>query len=64
MKEELYVMTPDGVARVDLNDPSGIQLNYKSNLFSDLSKITCSHSYTFKLPLTINNRRIFDNAED
>lgn len=64
MKEELYVMTPDGVARVDLNDPSGIQLNYKSNLFSDLSKITCSHSYTFKLPLTINNRRIFDYAED
>lgn len=64
MKEDLFVLTPNGYERVDLNEPSGIQLNYKSNLFGDLSKIECSHTYTFKLPMTINNRRIFDFAED
>lgn len=64
MKEELHVLTPDGYERVDLNEPSGIQLNFKSNLFGDLSKVTCSHTYTFKLPMTIANRRVFDFAED
>jgi len=64
MKEDLFVLTDSGMERIDLNEPSGIQLNYKSNLFGDLSKVTCSHSYTFKLPLTINNRRLFDFAED
>jgi hypothetical protein len=64
MKEELFVLTDSGMEKVDLNEPSGIQLNYKSNLFGDISKVTCSHSYTFKLPLTINNRRLFDFAED
>lgn len=64
MKEELFVETDGEYARVDLNDPSGISLNFKSNMFGDLSKITCSHSYTFSLPLTMNNRRIFDFAED
>lgn len=57
-------MTDSGYQRVDLNEPSGIQLNFKSNMFGDLSKVTCSHSYTFKLPMTVNNRRIFDYAED
>lgn len=64
MKEELFVMTDSGYERLDLNEPSGIQLNYKSNLFGDLSKIECSHTYTFKLPMTINNRRVLDFAED
>lgn len=64
MKEELFVLTPDGFERLDLNEPSGIQLNYKSNLFGDLSKVTCSYSYTFKLPMTVNNRRVLDFAED
>lgn len=64
MKEDLYVLTASGYERVDLNEPSGIQLNFKSNMFGDLSKVTCSHTYTFKLPMTINNRRIFDFAED
>lgn len=50
--------------RVDLSIPSGITLNFKSNIFGDLSKITCSYTYTFKLPLTANNRRVFDNADD
>lgn len=64
MKEDLYALTDSGFKRVDLNEPSGIQLNFKSNMFGDLSKVTCSHSYTFKLPMTVNNRRIFDYAED
>lgn len=64
MKEDLFVMTDSGFERLDLNEPSGIQLNYKSNLFGDLSKIECSHTYTFKLPMTINNRRVLDFAED
>lgn len=64
MKEELYVMVGGDYEQVDLNEPSGIQLNFKSNLFGDLSKVTCSHTYTFKLPMTINNRRVFDFAED
>lgn len=64
MKEELFVQTTNGYEKLDLNEPSGIQLNYKSNLFGDLSKVTCSHTYTFKLPMTINNRRVLDFAED
>lgn len=60
----MFVLTINGYERIDLNEPSGIQLNFKSNLFGDLSKIECSHTYTFKLPMTINNRRIFDFAED
>ncbi|WP_305313338.1 hypothetical protein [Paramuribaculum intestinale] len=64
MREDLYALTDSGYQRVDLNEPSGIQLNFKSNMFGDLSKVTCSHSYTFKLPMTVNNRRIFDYAED
>lgn len=64
MKEALYVLTDAGYEKVDLNEPSGIQLNFKSNLFGDLSKVTCSHTYTFKLPMTVNNRRVLDFAED
>lgn len=64
MKEELFVLTPNGYEKLDLNEPSGIRLNYKSNLIGDLSKVTCSHTYTFKLPMTINNRRVLDFAED
>ena len=64
MYEELYVINGSERLIVDLSQPSGITLNYKSNIFGDLSKITCSYTYTFKLPLTANNRRVFDNADD
>lgn len=64
MIEELYIVKNDERFKVDLNSPSGITLNFKSNIFGDLSKITCSYSYTFKLPLTLNNRLVFDSAED
>ncbi len=64
MKEQLFIIKDGERHELDLNNPSGISLNYKSNLFGDLSKITCSHTYTFKLPMTLNNRTILDNAED
>lgn len=64
MYEELYIIDNGKRLRVDLSIPSGITLNFKSDIFGDLSKITCSYTYTFKLPLTANNRRVLDNADD
>ena len=65
MKEELYIYTPDGTrAMLDLPVPSGITLKWVNNLFTDISKLTCSHSYTFKLPMTQNNVRVLDMAND
>lgn len=64
MTEELYIIDGSKRLKVDLSIPSGITLSFQSNIFGDLSKITCSHTYTFKLPLTANNRRVFDNADD
>lgn len=46
---------------VDLADNTAITLNYKSNIFGDVSKITSSNSQTIRLPKTTNNRRILDN---
>ena len=64
MREELYIIDGYKRAKLDLNSPSGITLSFQSNLFGDVSKITSSYSYTFKLPMTANNRRILDMAED
>lgn len=64
MYEELYVIKNGERFQLDLNTPSGITLNFKSNLFGDLSKISCSFTYTFKLPMTRRNRQILDSAED
>lgn len=64
MVEELFVIKDGERFKLDLNTPSGISLNFKSNIFGDLSKITCSYSYTFKLPHTLNNRLVLDSAED
>lgn len=64
MVEELYVMKDGQRLRLDLAIPSGITLNFKSNIFGDLSKINASYSYTFKLPMTANNRRVLDMADD
>lgn len=64
MVEELFVIKDGERFKLDLNTPSGISLNFKSNIFGDLSKITCSYSYTFKLPHTLKNRLVLDSAED
>ena len=57
MTEELYI---DGEA-VDLKPDAATTLNYKSNLFGDISKITSSNSHTIQCPKTTSNRKIFDN---
>ncbi|TFU92393.1 hypothetical protein E4T81_12450 [Barnesiella sp. WM24] len=64
MYEELYIIDNGQRFKVDLSMPSGITLNFASNIFGDLSKITCSRTYTFRLPMTANNRRILNNADD
>ena len=65
IKEELYVINTDGERyALDIPSPSGITLKWVSNLFSDISKLTCSYSYTFKLPMTAKNRRVLDIADD
>lgn len=48
---------------VDLDDNTKITLNFKSNIFTDLSKIVSNNSYTIKLPKTIRNQRIISHAE-
>lgn len=57
MTEELYI---DGVL-VDLKPDATTTLNYKSNLFGEISKITSSNSQTIQCPKTTRNRKIFDN---
>lgn len=64
MKEQLFIIKDGDRFELDLNNPSGISLNYKSDLFGSLSNFTCSHSYTFKLPMTLNNRLALENAEE
>lgn len=63
-KEELFIIADGSRVQLDLPSPSGITLKWVSNLFSDISKITCSYSYTFKLPMTSNNRRSLQLADD
>ena len=48
---------------VDLGYDTKITLNIKSNLLTDVSKITSNNSYTIKLPLTARNRSIIGNVE-
>lgn len=48
---------------VDLDDSTKITLNYKSNLFTDLSKIVSNNSYTIKLPKTVRNQRIIKHSD-
>ena len=56
--EELFI---DG-RRVDMSEKSSVTLNFKSNLFGELSKITASNSLTIRLPKTVLNRSILGNA--
>ena len=61
---ELYIIVNGERKKLDLPSPSGITLNFVSNLFNDLSKINASYSYTFKLPRTANNVRMLELADD
>lgn len=64
IKEELYIIKNGERYILDLPNPSGITLKWVSNLFADISKLTCSYSYTFKLPMTETNRRVLDVVDD
>lgn len=65
MREELYIYGSDGERKkIDLNNPSGITLKWVSNIFNSLDKVNCSYSYTFKIPMTRNNREALEFAED
>lgn len=57
MSDELYINNQ----RVDMSE-SGINLTFRSNLLSDISKIVSNYSYTIKLPKTANNMRIIGGA--
>lgn len=46
---------------VDMSEDTKITLNYKSNIFGDISKITASNSLTINIPKNTRNRRIFNN---
>ncbi len=47
--------------RLDLAADTVVTLNFKSNLFGAIDKITASNSYTVKVPKTTRNRAILDN---
>lgn len=57
MTEELFINNQS----VDLKPDAASTLNYKSNLFGDISKITSSNSQTIQCPKTPRNRKLFDN---
>lgn len=48
---------------MDLDDDTKVTLNFKSNIFTDLSKIISNNSYTIKLPNTIRNRCAIMHAD-
>lgn len=58
MKDEFYI---DNVP-VDIEDSTDITLNFKSNLFTDVSKIVSNNSYSIKLPMTVHNRKVIEHA--
>lgn len=52
-----------GDMMMDLDDDTKITLYYKSNLFTDLSKIVSNNSYTIRLPNTIHNQRAIMHSD-
>ena len=46
---------------MDINESTNITLNFRSNIFSDVSKITSNNTYSIKLPLTINNCHVIQH---
>lgn len=58
MRDELYI---DDKA-VDIDDNTNITLNYKSNLFTEVSKIVSNNTYSIKLPMTVRNCKVIEHA--
>lgn len=57
MRDELYI---DGT-KVDMGG-SGVSLEYRSNILTDISKVVSNFSYTIRLPKTKNNLRLIECA--
>lgn len=65
MKEELYVYDRKGARYdVELGAETKMTLKWENNLFKSIDKVSCSYSYTFKIPVTVKNSAVFDLAED
>lgn len=63
MRDELMVETEGQYDSLDLGSETKVVLKYKSNIFTDISKIVSNVSYTIRVPITLKNKRIIDNAE-
>lgn len=59
MTQELYF----NGERVDLSPNEEVTLQYRSNIFGDIDKITSSNSLTIRLPKTPNNNRIMNFSD-
>lgn len=57
--EQLYI---DGVL-MDTDEKTDVTLELKSNLFTDISKLSGNHSYTVKLPKTVHNLTVLGHAD-
>lgn len=64
MTEELYVKIGGVWRELELQRPSGITFEFKSTLFSDITKVTSSKTYTFTLPGTAKNNLTLQNLSD
>lgn len=58
MRDELYIDNKT----VDIDDNTNITLNYKSNLFTEVSKIVSNNTYSIKLPMTVRNCKVIEHA--
>ena len=56
MRDELYIEGESGYGE------SGVSLEYRSNILTDISKIVSNFSYTIKLPKTKNNLWLIECA--
>lgn len=57
--EQLYI---DGVL-MDTDEKTQIMLEYKSNLFADISKLASNKTYTIHLPKTVHNLTVLGHAD-
>lgn len=48
---------------VDIDETTKITLNFKSNLFRDVSRLTSNNTYTIKLPKTVRNQKILKHTD-
>lgn len=64
MREELYIIDGDNREMLDLSIPSGITLDFTSQMFGDISSVKSSHSYTFSLPKTVRNKQVLQLVND